>query len=227
MSCEPPALDPDTHRAAMIARAACRRETLEELTRVGMALSKEIAIRMIDGPYHPELRHDPGRSFAAVSRAVRLTLVLEAKVDRQILALCNGDVAPAETSTSTRAVSNAGTQTFARRVSDRESLVESERADPQEVTDVPPSPSWGGSSREATGVGKCGSPATFRDDLGSPTPDFASLRLDPPHFGGGRLVHEGDDIPGDLAVPPPRSRPDSGSRPLHFGGGRMWKNPSL
>ena len=92
MSANPALPDPAAHLAAMVARAERRRGRLEELAEVGMALAKEMAVRLIDGPYHPEPSHDPGKSFAAVSRAVRLTLALEAKVDAQIFSLCNGEV---------------------------------------------------------------------------------------------------------------------------------------
>ena len=54
------------------------------------AIARAERRRGIEGPYHPEARHDPGRAFAAASRAVRLTLMLEARIDEQILALRNG-----------------------------------------------------------------------------------------------------------------------------------------
>ena len=70
---------------------------LEHLADWGMSLSKDICTRSIDSPYHPELKHDPGRSFASASRAVRLTLAMEERVEAYILALCNG-VTPVPTS---------------------------------------------------------------------------------------------------------------------------------
>ena len=84
-----PATDP--HAAAALARAERRRERLEELSELGMGLARELTTRFIDGPYHPEPRHDPGRAFAAVSRTVRFTLAMEAKVDDHILALRKGE----------------------------------------------------------------------------------------------------------------------------------------
>lgn len=89
MASDAPILELDPH-AAVIARAERRRAMLEHLAEVGTALADEIAKRFIDGPYYPEPRNDPGRSFAAVSRAVRLTLALEGKLDEQIVALRNG-----------------------------------------------------------------------------------------------------------------------------------------
>ena len=142
-----------SHLTAMIARAERRRATLEALAEAGAALAKEIAVRMIDGPYHPEPRNDPGRSFAAVSRSVRLTLVLEARVDEKIFALCNGDlpVAPAAPARPTNAAGTAGpcpddeTLDLGPRDSNRECLVESERGDPLEFDlDVPASPEVSG-----------------------------------------------------------------------------------
>ena len=57
---------------------------------MGMTLAAEIVERAVSAPYHPEMRHDSGRSFASVSRAVRLTVVLEAKVHKEIIAFRNG-----------------------------------------------------------------------------------------------------------------------------------------
>jgi len=54
---------PGADRAADIERAEWRRGMLEELAVVGMALAKDIATRLMESPYHPELKHDPGRSF--------------------------------------------------------------------------------------------------------------------------------------------------------------------
>ncbi len=93
--------EPDPQVADAIARAEWRREMLEELAVVGMALSKDIAQRSMESPYHPELKHDPGRSFAFASRAVRLTLALAAKTDEQILALRKGGI-PAVKASRTR-----------------------------------------------------------------------------------------------------------------------------
>ncbi len=81
---------PDLQRTAAITRAERRRAMLERLAEMGMAMAEEICQRSIEGPYHPEPRQDAGRSFAAVARAVRLTLTLEARVDDRIFALRNG-----------------------------------------------------------------------------------------------------------------------------------------
>ena len=94
MSAAPPTTScPEPHLAAAIARAERRRAMLERLATIGMALAEEIGERNVKAPYHPEPRHDPGRAFAAVSRAVRLTLALEARMDADILAMRNGAAA--------------------------------------------------------------------------------------------------------------------------------------
>jgi hypothetical protein len=71
---------------------------LERLSNLGMQLAQDIAERAVQAPGAdptPEPRHDPGRAFAAVSRAVRFSLALEAKIDQQILALLHGDAVAA------------------------------------------------------------------------------------------------------------------------------------
>ena len=101
-----PLLPRPPHIAAAIARAERRREVLERLSKLGMNLAQDIAERAAQAPRAPdpdpepgktaaepppEPRHEPGRAFAAVSRAVRLTMALEAKIDEEILALMRGE----------------------------------------------------------------------------------------------------------------------------------------
>ena len=69
---------------------------LHRLAVLGMRLADEVCERAINSPYHPEPVHEPARAFAAVSRAVRLTLVLQAKVEAGLLALRNGDAIPTD-----------------------------------------------------------------------------------------------------------------------------------
>ncbi len=87
-----PASEPDPRLAVALHRAERRREMLERMADMGMALAAEINQRYIEGPRRPEPRPDPARAFAAVSRAVRLTLILEAKIEKQILAWRKGDL---------------------------------------------------------------------------------------------------------------------------------------
>ena len=90
-------LTSEDRRAAAVARAEQGLAMLDELAVVGMAMSKEIAVRYIDGPYYPEPKHDPAKQFAASSRAVRLTVALQGKVDTLLLAFCNVEPLPIET----------------------------------------------------------------------------------------------------------------------------------
>ncbi len=79
----------DSHRDQMILRAERRREMLEQLSDMGMKAAERLAHRT----WAPEVGDEAARhglAFAKVSRAVRLTLLLEAKIDEQILALRNG-----------------------------------------------------------------------------------------------------------------------------------------
>ncbi len=93
---EDPTPETDPRLAVALARAERRREMLERLADMGMALAAEINARFIEGPHRAEPRPEPSRAFAAVSRAVRLTLILEAKIEKQILAWRKGDLASLE-----------------------------------------------------------------------------------------------------------------------------------
>ena len=94
MSHEPttPTPNTDPRLAVALARAERRLELLQELAGMGMSLARELNQRFIEGPHRPEPRPDPARAFAAVSRAVRLTLILEARTEKQILAWRKGDL---------------------------------------------------------------------------------------------------------------------------------------
>ena len=88
---DPSAPPTDASLDAPIAHAERRLAMLERLAEIGMALAEEIGARNVNAPYHPEPRHDPARSFAAVSRAVRLTLALEVRIEAALVALRNGE----------------------------------------------------------------------------------------------------------------------------------------
>lgn len=77
-------------KAAAISGAEERLAMLRRLASLGMRLAEEVVERAVNSPYHPEVHHEPARAFATVSRAVRLTLVLQAKAEAILLALCNG-----------------------------------------------------------------------------------------------------------------------------------------
>ena len=80
--------------AGAVARAERLRDMLERLAEVGMAMAEEIAERHLSSPHHSEPRHEPGRAFASVSRAVRLTAALVLRLDADIVAMCKGELPP-------------------------------------------------------------------------------------------------------------------------------------
>jgi hypothetical protein len=103
----PPSRAPSPETTAAdprIARAEQRLATLRELAELGMALTRELTRRTLEAREEPEAaaanpnppravpgpRHDPAESFARLSRAVRLTLALEAKVEDDLNALIAG-----------------------------------------------------------------------------------------------------------------------------------------
>ncbi len=94
MSVNPEFSDPeDPHVAATIARAERRRGKLERMSDIGMDLIEQVgAHAAADRAAVNEARGgNPCRAFAVVSRAVRMTLALEARVDDQILAMRRGE----------------------------------------------------------------------------------------------------------------------------------------
>ncbi len=63
---------------------------LRRLATLGMRLAEETVERAVNSPYHPEAHHEPCQSFARVSRAVGLTIVLQARFEAGPLAFRNG-----------------------------------------------------------------------------------------------------------------------------------------
>ena len=202
----PPTLDPDALDA--IALAEGQRELLGRLAEWGMALSKDICQRSMDSPYHPELKHDPGRAFAAASRAVRLTLAMQARVQKEIIALRNGaEPAPAPPVAERPGglrdeAREADRESIEREVGDVDEAREARDGDRERLTEdedfeniiagdfdvcVEVIRAELGSLPSLQGErgGEVGIDQEIADDPDSPTPDFASLRLDPPHQGEG------------------------------------------
>ena len=60
-----------------------------------MGGARELATRVAKPRDGEDPRHDPARTFAQISRAVRCTLALETRIDVQILAMRNSEVVPA------------------------------------------------------------------------------------------------------------------------------------
>ncbi len=84
--------DADPHLAEALAQAERRRAMLEELAEIGMNLARDVGAHAAAAmsAINEDNGGDPTRAFATVSRAVRLTLAMEARLDAQILALRNG-----------------------------------------------------------------------------------------------------------------------------------------
>ena len=120
-----PALTPKAaaHLANMIERTERRGAILADLVHVCETLSKKLARDMMDGPFHPESRHDTARAFDVVTRSLRLTLAMEDRVDRQLFALHNGElpVAPSRRKEAGVPAESAVVQPEPRRSADSES----------------------------------------------------------------------------------------------------------
>ncbi len=200
-STAPAAVAPETDA---IARGERRRAKLERLSDIGMELAEEIRERNVKTPYHPEPKHDPARAFAAVSRAVRLTIVLEAKVDAEIVALRNGEAMSSPNSVRAKPRGAAARETndveTARESRDCENLVDREADDFGFVTsDLAQSslPRSGEGGRAASGREPGGGWARPSE---SPEASETSETPEVENF-----QHR--------EIPPPRSRPEGGSRP--------------
>ncbi len=97
MSINPPQPLPereDPHVAAAIARAERRCAMLERLSEIGMELAEQIGAHSAAAraAVNEEAGGDPTRAYATVSRAVRMTLALQARFDDHILALRRGQL---------------------------------------------------------------------------------------------------------------------------------------
>jgi hypothetical protein len=80
------AIAADPHAAAAIARAERRLEILAELTEIGMDLARDVSREAA-----------PADAFARLSRAIRLTLSLEARTDAELALLRAGVMVEIET----------------------------------------------------------------------------------------------------------------------------------
>ena len=95
--------DPAEAPDPAIARAERRLRLLEELAEIGMDLARDLR-REAPAAAEPEeaaaaqtpARGDPAAAFARLSRAIRLTLALEARTDEQLKALRAGVAAECE-----------------------------------------------------------------------------------------------------------------------------------
>ncbi len=100
----------DAETAAAIARAEARRAVLERVTQLAMALMEEVVAAKISQADEPAPRRDAERTFAQLSRAVRMTLALEERIDARILTIRNGELparAPAPSGGARRAAAKS------------------------------------------------------------------------------------------------------------------------
>ena len=160
------AADPDA-----LAWAELRHDMLLRLASVGMRVAEEIAERAVNSPYHPEPRHEPGRAFAAISRAVRLTLTLEAKVAIYLLALRRGEVPPEPVARAPRPPAERRAARDRDDVS--ECLVDRETLDEDEPLFLPPLRAEG---RPRAGVRESGDTSKAGDPPPAPTTVHGPVR---------------------------------------------------
>jgi hypothetical protein len=86
----PPSPDP---RLAQAVDAAERRLVmLDRLAEMGMAVATAVTEAVVEFPHRPGSGPQGARAFAQVSRAVRLTLMLAARVEKSILAMRKCDL---------------------------------------------------------------------------------------------------------------------------------------
>lgn len=85
-----PSRDPPDDADPKVERAEQRLAMLRELADLAMRMSRDIVERASKAPADADPRHDPAESFARVSRAVRLTLALEARIEEDLAAPRDG-----------------------------------------------------------------------------------------------------------------------------------------
>ena len=85
----------DPRLAVAIVHAERRRAMLERLAELGMEMAEQISAHAAAAAAESGPSCNPGKAFTGVSRAVRLTLILEGRIEKDILAMRKG-VVPAE-----------------------------------------------------------------------------------------------------------------------------------
>jgi hypothetical protein len=91
MSDEPAAATSLDIEAAIIARLERRRARLEELSEIGMTAARDLKRLIV---FDNRRRDEISPRFSELSRAIRLTLAMEGRLDEDILALCRGEQPP-------------------------------------------------------------------------------------------------------------------------------------
>jgi hypothetical protein len=92
-------IPPDPYAAEAIALAEWRLAMLKELTEIGMVLARDLGRQVAEPPAPDKAapRRDPADSFSRLSRAIRLTLNLHARIDAELAALHAGVAIQVET----------------------------------------------------------------------------------------------------------------------------------
>jgi hypothetical protein len=92
-------IPPDPHAAEAIALAEWRLAMLQELTEIGMTLARDLGRQVAEPPAPDKAapRRDPADSFARLSRAIRLTINLHARIAAELAALRAGVAIEIET----------------------------------------------------------------------------------------------------------------------------------
>ena len=87
-----PTPSPDPRLTQALDAAERRLAMLERLAEMGMAVAAAVTEAVVEFPHRPGSGPQGARAFAQVSRAVRLTLMLAARVEKSILAMRKGEV---------------------------------------------------------------------------------------------------------------------------------------
>ena len=82
---------PDPRLAQALDAAERRLVMLERLAEMGMSVAAAVTEAVVEFPHRPGSGPQGARAFAQVSRAVRLTLMLAARVEKFILAMRKGE----------------------------------------------------------------------------------------------------------------------------------------
>ena len=87
-----PTPSPDPRLAQALDAAERRLVMLERLAEMGMAVATAISEVVVEFPHRPGSGPQGARAFAQAARAVRLTLMLAARVEKSILAMRKGEL---------------------------------------------------------------------------------------------------------------------------------------
>jgi hypothetical protein len=83
---------PDPRLAQALDAAERRLVMLERLAEMGMAVAEAVKEAVVEFPHRPGSGAEGARAYAQAARAVRLTLMLAARVEKSILAMRKGEL---------------------------------------------------------------------------------------------------------------------------------------